>query len=33
MLTDMTGFALIFVASACVLLTRQSSVETASHAP
>jgi drug/metabolite transporter (DMT)-like permease len=32
-LTDMTGFALIFVASACVLLTRQSSVETASHAP
>jgi drug/metabolite transporter (DMT)-like permease len=31
--TDMIGFALIFVASACVLLTRQSTVETASHAP
>jgi drug/metabolite transporter (DMT)-like permease len=30
--TDMIGFALIFVASACVLLTRQSAVETASHA-
>ena len=29
---DMIGFALIFVASACVLLTRQSAVETASHA-
>jgi drug/metabolite transporter (DMT)-like permease len=31
-LTDMIGFALIFVASACVLLTRRSSIETASHA-
>jgi drug/metabolite transporter (DMT)-like permease len=31
-LADMIGFALIFVASACVLLTRQSTVETASHA-
>lgn len=31
-LADMIGFALIFVASACVLLTRQSMVETASHA-
>lgn len=30
--SDMIGFALIFVASACVLLTRQSAVETASHA-
>jgi drug/metabolite transporter (DMT)-like permease len=30
--TDISGFALIFVASACVLLTRQSAVETASHA-
>jgi drug/metabolite transporter (DMT)-like permease len=30
--SDMVGFALIFVASACVLLTRQSTVETASHA-
>lgn len=30
--TDMIGFALIFVASACVLLTRQSVVKTASHA-
>jgi len=29
---DMIGFALIFAASACVLLTRQSAVETASHA-
>ena len=29
---DIIGFALIFVASACVLLTRQSTVETASHA-
>lgn len=29
---DMIGFALIFVASACVLLTRQSVVKTASHA-
>jgi drug/metabolite transporter (DMT)-like permease len=29
---DMIGFALIFVASACVLLTRQSAVETAAHA-
>lgn len=29
---DMIGFALIFVASACVLLTRQGAVETASHA-
>ena len=29
---DMIGFALIFVASACVLLTRHSDVETASHA-
>jgi drug/metabolite transporter (DMT)-like permease len=29
---DIVGFALIFVASACVLLTRQSAVETASHA-
>ena len=28
----MIGFALIFVASACVLLTRQSAVETTSHA-
>jgi drug/metabolite transporter (DMT)-like permease len=28
---DMIGFALIFVASACVLLTRQSAVEPASH--
>jgi drug/metabolite transporter (DMT)-like permease len=31
-LTDIIGFALIFVASACVLLTRQSTFETASHA-
>lgn len=30
--SDMIGFALIFVASACVLLTRRSAVETASHA-
>ena len=29
---DMIGFALIFAASACVLLTRQSAVEPASHA-
>jgi drug/metabolite transporter (DMT)-like permease len=29
---DMIGFALIFVASACVLLTRQSAVEPASQA-
>ena len=29
---DMIGFALIFVASACVLLTRQSVAKTASHA-
>jgi drug/metabolite transporter (DMT)-like permease len=29
---DMIGFALIFVASACVLLTRQSAVKTAAHA-
>jgi hypothetical protein len=29
---DMIGFALIFVASACVLLTRQNVVKTASHA-
>jgi hypothetical protein len=29
-LTDMIGFALIFVASASVLLTRQSAGETAS---
>ncbi len=29
---DMIGFALIFAASSCVLLTRQSAVETASHA-
>jgi len=29
---DMIGFALIFAASACVLLTRQGAVETASHA-
>jgi len=31
-IADMIGFALIFVASACVLLTRQSVAETASHA-
>jgi drug/metabolite transporter (DMT)-like permease len=30
--SDMIGFALISVASACVLLTRQSAVEPASHA-
>jgi drug/metabolite transporter (DMT)-like permease len=29
---DIVGFALIFIASACVLLTRQSTVEAASHA-
>lgn len=29
---DMIGFALIFAASACVLLTRQSAIEPASHA-
>ena len=29
---DMIGFALVFAASACVLLTRQSAVEPASHA-
>jgi drug/metabolite transporter (DMT)-like permease len=29
---DMIGFALIFVASACVLLTRQNAIETTSHA-
>jgi len=29
---DIIGFALIFIASACVLLTRQSTVATASHA-
>jgi drug/metabolite transporter (DMT)-like permease len=31
-LPDMVGFALIFVASACVLLTRQTIAKTASHA-
>jgi len=30
--TDIIGFALIFLASGCVLLTQQSTVETASHA-
>jgi drug/metabolite transporter (DMT)-like permease len=30
--TDMIGFALIFAASACVLLTRQSDIEPSSHA-
>jgi len=30
-LADMIGFALIFVASACVLLTRQTVVETVSQ--
>jgi len=29
---DMVGFALIFVASACVLLTRQTIAKTVSHA-
>jgi drug/metabolite transporter (DMT)-like permease len=31
-LADTIGFALIFIASACVLLTRQSTAETVSHA-